>query len=408
MNLIERALNKIIREFIIIISPILPINRKRIYVSSFAGRYSDSPKQIANFLKKMHPELEIAYLVKRDCRTLPDCFVRSVSGSWRDAFYRSTALIVIDNNYGKHEVWLKDNTETSKRIFNSKVAKIKNKNQFVYTSWHGTPLKCMGIDTPNSEIIDFECPNTRMFLGNEFTAKIMNHLMFQRVPIDLIGTPRNDPLFVKDVLVENELKKSAGIPINKKVLLYAPTFRDSNGEGSKPNVNKSGLDQIKQIDFSFLQKVLSDKFGGEWVIVLRFHYFVDKQVDWNQLAIESHGSVINGNKLDDMTDYLRITDLLLTDASSCMFDFALTSRPCFLFFPDVDEYSKYRGLYFKFNELPFKVALSFDEFIETIKSFNPDQYENERLNFLNRIGNIDDGRSTIRVCEYIYNRHFGK
>ena len=82
-------------------------------------------------------------------------------------------------------------------------------------------------------------------------------------------------LFAKDVNIQ-EIKRRLNIPVDKRVILYAPTYRgEGRGSGNR-NVNESGLNQIKEIDFKTLFNILSKKFGGDWVFVGRFHYHVDK------------------------------------------------------------------------------------------------------------------------------------
>ena len=115
------------------------------------------------------------------------------------------------------------------------------------------------------------------------------------------------------------------------------------------------------------------------------------------------GKIINGNLNDDMAEYLACADILITDASSSMFDFALTGKPCFLYFPDVEHYDKVeRGFYFDIQrDLPFPLSVNFDELCEQIQSFDEEKYAVGIKELLENIGNIDDGNSSKRVVEYI-------
>ena len=99
--------------------------------------------------------------------------------------------------------------------------------------------------------------------------------------------------------------------------------------------------------------------------------------------------------------YLQIADILVTDASSCFFDFALTKRPCFLFFPDVDRYREERGLYIDYTEMPFPLSKTYADFVRSINTFVEDDYVLKCDAFLKIIGNADDGKATERIIKMI-------
>ena len=259
----------------------------------------------------------------------------------------------------------------------------------------------MGIDAQNSSIINFDCPNTLLVLGNRWTADVMKRLTFDKVCIKITGTPRNDILVNLKELDVKTKKTAMGINPDRKILLYAPTFRDSNGEGSVADIENSGIKQIQEIKFAELLNALANKFGGEWSIVLRFHHYVASKINWKSFEDKYGDRIINGNTFDDMADYLQISDVLITDASSSFFDYALTKRPCFLFFPDVEKYCNERGLYFSFSEMPFPMSRTFQELIKSIGDFDVDSYVNGCSGFLDKIGNSDDGSSTERIVSII-------
>lgn len=403
IKVFKKIFNKLLREIIFILEPMVVPKKGRIYFSSFGGRYSDSPKQIAQLYAIKHPQSEISFSVDKRHLQFTEPYVNPIiAGSWKDAWYKCTANVLVDNGYGGKSIWLHDNNKKSLRKFRREYKRKYKRDQTLITTWHGTPLKRMGIDAAGSTIIDFDCPNTIMVLGNRFTSEVMKRLTFDKIPMKLIGTPRNDPLCNLSISTNENLKRRMGLPLEKKILLYAPTFRDANGEGSKPDIRRSGLDQIEQIDLYELINTLSNRFGGEWILVLRFHNYVDEKIDWNHLNNLYGEKIINGNKWDDMVDYLSVCDALLTDASSCMFDMGLTNKPCFLFFPDVDRYTRERGLYFKWEDIPFPLADNFELLLWNINNFDEFKYNQKRTRFLEAIGNVDDGHATERVCDFIY------
>ncbi|MBQ3553330.1 MAG: CDP-glycerol glycerophosphotransferase family protein [Clostridia bacterium] len=384
--------------------------RKDMWVfTSFSGQYSDSPKYLSIKLHEISPDIKIFWLVKREnIKLLPEYVVGVDIDSGNALTIRGKARVIIDNVYGDREHTFRNNSlryRLRTAVFNFF---IRIKKQKVYTTWHGTPLKRIGRDQVRNICIDFTCPKTEMILGNEFTLNIMKHLTFNRIDMKLLGTPRNDLLFRS---LENKMlyKNKLELPIDKKVFLYAPTFRNDGLDVSDKNVLRSGINQLCEIDFDKLFDVLSKKFSGEWVLVCRFHYHVSEMVDWDELERKYNGKVINGNLHNDMAEYLVCADALLTDASSCMFDFALTERPCFLYFPDLDNYrDNERGFYLNVEELPFSVAKTFDALVDDIVSFDSDIYRRSVSNMIQKLKCVDDHQSSERIVKYILedqNRH---
>lgn len=385
----------------IITNKITKVIKKRWVFISFGGHYSDSPKYLSIKLHDLDPSIEIVWCVRKQYKCLLPEYVTYVEyGSKKAAKYISSAEVIIDNVYGDRafNIFGKGFVNHLKAI----ILKIgfNKKNQRIYTTWHGTPLKKMGKDQIGNDITDLLCCNIKMLLGNRFTLDIMKHLTFDKIPMEVLGTPRNDILFDYN---ENILKEKLDIPIDKKVLLFAPTFRNDGKDVEGKNLNRSGLDQLKMIDFDQLFETLHDKFGGDWIIVCRFHYHVAEMVDWTELDRKYNGRMINGNFHDDMAEYLACTDILLTDASSCMFDYIITDKPCFLFFPDIDNYAnKERGFYIPIEKLPFLVAISFDELIDRISNFNNKEYLKEIQKLKEEFGYMEDGKSSQRILEWIF------
>lgn len=370
--------------------------------TSFGGHYSDNPKYISQKLHEICPETRIVWLVKKEYIDLLPEYVQGVDiGSPEANVYRGRAQVVVDNVYGDRAFSRMSNSFTDKvkarafRFLNGK------KTQKTYTTWHGTPLKRMGRDQIGNEVYDFSCPHTTMMLGNKFTLDIMQHLTFDKIKMELIGTPRNDILFA-DENAALKMREKLGLPTDKKLLLYAPTFRNDGKDTEGKNLQRSGLDQLNEIDFDRLFKTLSEKFGGEWAFVCRFHYHVAKMVDWDGLNAKYEGRFINGNLHDDMSEYMLCADILMTDASSCMFDYSVTKKPCFIYFPDLDNYkNKERGFYIDVEELPYPLAVSFEELDRNIKCFDDEAYKAKTDEMLKKFGFVDDEGSSERIVRFI-------
>ena len=385
----------------ILINKKVGIVKYRWVFTSFSGHYSDSPKYLSIKLHELNPSIEIVWCVSAQYKPLlPDYVIFAEYGSEEANRYLASAEVIIDNVYGGRAF-----TSFGSHLLTKLKSKLLRygfykKEQKIYTTWHGTPLKKMGRDQIGNNISGFECCNIKMLLGNHFTSDIMRHLTFKKIPVETLGTPRNDILFMSNSEI---IKERLNLPKEKKILLFAPTFRNDGKDVEGKNLNRSGIDQIKMIDFERLFKSLHEKFGGEWVLVCRFHYHVAEMVNWEELNRKYSGRIINGNLHDDMSEYLACTDVLLTDASSCMFDFIITNKPCFLFFPDIDNYAnKERGFYIPIEKLPFPVAINFEDLIDAITSFNYDGYIKEIDKIRDRMGYMEDGKSSQRILEWIF------
>lgn len=368
---------------------------------SFEGQYSDNPRYISEKLHEIAPGIEAVWLVKRELLPrLPD-YVRGVDiDSPEAARVRASAEVIVDNVYGG-KAYSRYGEGAAARakagLFNWLTSK---RGQHTYTTWHGTPLKRIGRHQIGNDIKDFCCPDTTMILGNRYTLDIMREVTFGKLQMELMGTPRNDILCKEGD--REALKKRLGLPAQRRILLYAPTFRNDGKDTEGKNLQRSGIDQLAALDMDRLFATLEKKFGGEWTMICRFHYHVAEAVDWEALERSYPGKFINGNTGGDMAEYLACTDLLITDASSCMFDFALTGRPCILYFPDLENYrGRERGFYVEVEQLPFPVAVDGDALIEAIESFDGERYAVGVKEMLDRMGFVDSEDSSERIVRYI-------
>lgn len=375
-----------------------PIKQKRIVFSSLNGQYSDSPKAISSTIKSLFPEYQIVWLVNNSIiHELPENYVAIDIKSIKAAYYAGSASIVIDNVYAENAVTIYENDNTGLLRAKIYLWLRSKKKQNIYSTWHGSPIKRMGIDQVNSRVKYFLCNRMTMVLGDQYTLDIMRRLTFNKMEMKLLGTPRNDILFSNNVY---SIKKKLNI-IGKKVILFAPTFRNKLFENDD-YLQRSGLNQIEKINFNELLDRLSKKFGGDWIFICRFHYHVAEKVDWDKIYNISDGKVINGNILQDMADYLACADVLLSDISSCMFDFALTEKPCFCFFPDRTLFeNNERGLYVNLESLPFPIAEDYNTLIDEIIHFDDENYRLKVKEFKKKYGLVDDGHSAERFAIYI-------
>lgn len=148
----------------------------------------------------------------------------------------------------------------------------------------------------------------------------------------LYGHPRNDIFFdTKKMQMARQKVAVAYGAEGKKILLYAPTFREDY------RTDCYGL------DFFHLAKHIKRRFGGEWVFLVRLHPRIRDMADE---ILPSAAGIVNATRYADMQELLAAADCLITDYSSCAFDFMLTRRPVFLFATDIHEYDTERGFYY--------------------------------------------------------------
>lgn len=392
-------MNKLASTLGVLIYKFAPVKKNRFCFTSFAGHYSDNTKYISIKLHEMEPDAEIIWLVEKRYMSLVPDYAKAIDiNSLQAYWYRGTAAVMVDNVYGYRALFKYSDGVLYNLKYKLNCMLHSKSNQPIIATMHGTPIKKLGRDQVDNTVLDLFCPNTYLLVGDDHSKKVYERVTFNRIPVIVTGSPRNDILFK----LPGDIRKLYGLPQDKKIILYAPTFRNDGKDVEGKNVFRSGIDQINQIDFEELFKVLSEKFSGEWVMVCRFHYHVEKMVNWDELEEKYPGKFINGNLHDDMAGYLAGSDILMTDSSSCMYDFSLTKKPCFLFFPDIDHYrDKERGFYLDLNSMPFPVAQNFDELIHSIRTFCQSDYEKKVNHLLLSTGSMNDGESADRIVRFV-------
>src|SRR5699024_3040004 len=172
-----------------------------------------------------------------------------------------------------------------------------------------------------------------MNAANEFSAKIFRRtFLFENTMLKL-GYPRNDILYNKnnseDIM---KLKKKFNLPTNKKIILYAPTWRD-DGHVAKGKYNFS-----LELDL----KAMQEKLGSEYIVILRMHYLISEKIDLSDI----NEFAFNLSDHPDIGELYLISDILITDYSSVFFDYANLKRPILFYTYDLEKYrDELRGFY---------------------------------------------------------------
>lgn len=279
----------------------------------------------------------------------------------------------------------------------------KKTGQVFLQTWHGTPLKKLRCDIEaeygnvNNTLDEIKMRNDidvvrydyflspSRFASDRFISAFnLKELGIADIVVET-GYPRNDLLINYDESDVKDTLSSLDIKTNKKIILYAPTFRDNQHETGKGYVYDLCLDFDK----------LRDGIGDEYIILFRAHYFIANQFDFERYK----GFVYDISDIDDITPIYLIADMLITDYSSVFFDYANLKRPMLFYMYDLDEYlNDIRGFYINVDELPGPIVRTEDDLIDAIKNIKficDEKYAafNEKYNYL------DDGKASERIVK---------
>lgn len=287
-------------------------------------------------------------------------------------------------------------------IFNSntrKFLKPGKKHVFVQT-WHGTPLKKIGCDivhTGNAmtkqkdikKIYDGEAKKISYMISpsqycTDRFISAFDLKKFNKEGVVLTnGYPRNDYLFLVTDKECEEIKEKFGIGKDKKVILYAPTFRDNKYSA------KEGFKIENYMNFDELRNT----FGENCVILFRTHYFISGRIDFSKYQ----GFVYDVSNIEDVNELYVISDILVTDYSSVFFDYGNLKRPIVFYMYDYDEYkNNLRDFYIDVSELPGPIVKDKDQLVRAIQNGLYDFNVDEKYLQFNKKYNYLDGRTTSR------------
>ena len=183
-----------------------------------------------------------------------------------------------------------------------------------------------------------------------------------------------------------------GLPLDKKIILYAPTWRDNEYSV------KGKYKFASKLNFDKAQKELSD----EYIFIVKYHYLVSDKIDWSPYE----GFVYTFDETKDIAWLYLVSDMMITDYSSVMFDYSLLKRPMLFFAYDLQDYKEnLRGFYFDFvEEAPGPISRDTNQLINDIKSYEPLKWEDKYQTYSNKYNHVDDGHASEKVIDLIKNR----
>ncbi|PFP29587.1 glycerophosphotransferase [Bacillus sp. AFS073361] len=358
----------------------LPIKKNKIFLFSYYGsQYGCSPKYISEYIHKNYPKetFDVVWAFNDLTGKAHLNSFRKVKIMTLRYFYELCTSKVVITNFRTTDLY------------------VKRKNQYYIQTWHSS-LRLKQIEKDAEEALpqnyirmskkdSAKCD--LLLSGCEFSSKIFKKSFWYDGEILEVGTPRNDLLFKDNTYLRIKVLHDLKIEENRKVVLYAPTFRKDNNHL-----------EIYNLDYSNLTERFEHKFGGEWTFLVKLHpHLISKS---SELSFGEN--VIDVSSYDDIQELLSIADVLITDYSSLMFDFSITQRPCFLYIPDLVEYiKKDRNLYFDVKELPFISAESTKELLDKIEYFDNEMYSQNLSEFFMQVGSFEKGVASELLLKHI-------
>jgi CDP-glycerol glycerophosphotransferase len=328
--------------------------------------YSCNPRAIYERLRELRPDVRGVWVVNtQGAHTIPDGVDYAMAGTreYYDLIARAS--------------WFVNNLNFPNKV-------VKREGTVHLMTHHGTPLKRMGLDVQNpagAAALLRRCSRWDFSVSqNAFTTPIWERVYPTRYESLETGYPRNDVLANARPEQAERIRAELGIEPGQRAVLYTPTHREYQNE------------YVPLLD----PGRVADALGEGWVFLARAHYFYG-DVDLSR----GGGRVIDVSAHPSIEELCQAADVLVTDYSSIMFDYAVLDRPIVIYAPDWEEYREKRGTTFDLMaEPPGLVARSEPELLEALRA--GDEASALRAAFRTRFCYLDDGRAAERVVRRVW------
>ena len=270
----------------------------------------------------------------------------------------------------------------------------KRKGQVFIATWHGCGVKKGFLSRDKNNIKfqkyakQFESADAFCLQGESTRPHLMETFNLKSEQFIESGLPRNDILFKDNEDFKLELKKKLNLPLDKKVILYCPTWRRYDHKAVLP----FDLENFKE------------KLKDEYVFLIRSHVGKHTWVDSKNRPINLFDNefTFDGGAYPESTHLYLITDVFVSDYSSAVYDFAITRKPQIFYIYDLDEFSKEFGLFYDLRTFsPFPKAETEEELLNSIKNLNIDEKDYEE--FLNTHLSYEKGNASQIIVDKMLN-----
>jgi CDP-glycerol glycerophosphotransferase len=351
----------------------------RIVYHSFEGRFSDSPRSLYAALRARLPEAEHVWL----------------GDPVHAAGFPADATLV---EYGSAEcIAVLERADLLVANTHTDLQWTKAPGATYLQTWHGTPLKRIHWDVlwaPEGRLDrlqrDVDQWDLLVSPNAASTPRLRQAFRYEGEVIES-GYPRNDVLSGPDrEAVRARVRRELGIADDVRAVLYTPTWRDAEvfAEG--------GAEFALALDVDGF----AERLGGDHCLLLRLHYMLT-----GRLAAMDHPAVRDVSMHPDVSELYLAADVMVTDYSSTMFDFAVTGRPMVFYAYDLDDYQqRLRGFYFDFApEAPGPIVETNEALVESLGDLGAvmGPYAQRYAAFRERYCHLEDGHATDRVVDRV-------
>ncbi len=348
-----------------------PIEKKAVFTSHSGMQYSCNPRAVSEKLHELYPDFKIVWAMNKNHpeiqEQVPD-YVKCVFIGKKLYQEIATCAAYVTNCANRPDFH-------------------KRKGQFFIQTWHGDrPFKKVLFESSSdprylSFIYDNKITDLCIAASEAGVQQFRNAFRYEGEVL-CVGTPRNDRLVKRDRDMEKKIKASLGIDEDVKLLLYAPTFRDNN----------TGKPQTVTVD---LKEVLATlRAGGEkWICLIRAH------VAAKCLDFPFDESFLDVSAYPDMADLLTVSDMLITDYSSCAGDFILRKKPTIMAMFDKEEYeTNCRMLPFDIEKTHMLVAYTQADLIHMITTMTDEDFAKNCEEVMDFFKINETGRAAEEIC----------
>ena len=344
----------------------VPVDEKAILFSAHGRKYNDSPKAIYEYLlaRPEYKGYRFYWALEDNCDAdIPGEYIKVKPDTLK---YFCCAL--------KCKYWVACvNIERG--------LKFKRRKTVYLNTWHGIPIKAVGNEAKGRKDYDFSYIDFFCISSPYETDIYKRSFNLSERQLIQSGMPRNDTLYG---VTEGEiisLKEKLGVPANKKVILYAPTWRDSTNGGKSYQIKPP-------IDLSAWQQ----KLGEEYILLFRTHPYTNEL-----LGVEFNDFVRDFASYSDINDLLKIADVLVSDYSATIFDYSILERPIICFAYDIEEYSRDRGFVMDVcAQMPGGISKTEQEVLDRICSINVEKERADVRAFKQKY--VEYGGSATEIC----------
>lgn len=352
------------------------VDNNRILLYPTYAKYCDDIRYLCKYILKHCPDWEVIWVKRRENEKID-----LVSDKLKlvlektPEFYRAiySAKIIVDDGINITREDIKKHAE--QKIYKILKGSLGIKDIRKYAA---SPRKA----AKSARMVNYCISNS------PFETDVYRGSFWKENDILEIGHPRNDILFAEEEVKEQirqKVRSHYKIPEGNKMALYAPTYRE-----------KTMLDHEREtLDFEMLRKVLSERFGGNFSIIVRPHR--KDRGKWPE--IEKAPGVINAINYPEIMELMIAADVGITDYSSWIFDFLFLGKPGFIYAPDAERYQEQRGLYYPLEETPFSIARSSRDLETNIRAFQEDEFQEKSKSFLENKHCVESGRSCQSLIE---------